>query len=264
MAKKNLREKFMKKARKKVKEIISREDMFLMQVERAVEDLTKILNTLGERLEDWYSIYFPELKLKDRLKLANVIVAIEDRENIDKERLSKIVGINKANEIAEKAEKTAGASIKKQDLKYIKKLAEEYISLYKLKEFYEEEIEGLANRVAPNATYLIGGKLVAKFINHAKGLDKLAKMPASTIQVLGAEKALFKHLRNKKIKPPKHGIILLSKYVSSLPKKLRGKMARTLASKLAIAFRADATDKKFVAKELKEVVEKRYKELQSS
>ncbi len=262
---KKLKEHFLKKTKKKMKEIISREDLFLMHIERVITDLEKVLNILGERLSDWYAIYFPELKIEDKTDLAQLVIISNENKEFDETKLKKFLSKKKIEKIKKLASKSIGSHIKKEHLEYMKSLANMYLSTLKLKEYYEKEIEMLANSICPNATYLIGGKLTAKFINLAHGLDKLASLPASTIQLLGAEKALFKYLRRKKKgKPPKHGIILFTKYVSTLPKSKRGKMARTLASKLSIAFKLDYGKSSFMGKELKKYVEKRYKELQSS
>ncbi len=236
---KALREKFLKEIKEREKSYFSRKDLYLSQMERAKEDLEKVRNLLGERLEEWVKTHVPSLNIRDKVALAKKYLAIvEGKERADTLPLSE------------------------EEVSHIKALAELVLETDKLIATYEEAIEKVAEEVAPNATALVGGKLVAKYISHAGSLEKLAKLPASTIQVLGAEKSLFKHLRSKgRVPSPKHGIILLSKYVRSLPKKLRGKMARRLASKLAIAFKADVAGD-IIWEELKRDVEKRYKELE--
>jgi len=233
---KALREKFLKEIQEREKAYFSKKDLYLSQMERAKEDLEKVRNLLGERLEEWVKTHVPSLSVRDKVALARKYLE----------------GDYKGEELP----------LGEKDVERIKALARLILEIDSLIREYEEAIEEVAKEVAPNATALVGGKLVAKFIAHAGSLEKLAKLPASTIQVLGAEKSLFKHLRSKgKVPSPKHGIILLSKYVRSLPKKLRGKMARRLAAKLAIAFRADVAGDDVAAK-LKEDVEKRYKELE--
>jgi nucleolar protein 56 len=109
-----------------------------------------------------------------------------------------------------------------------------------------------------------GPEIAAKLIAHVGSLKRLAFLPSSTIQVLGAEKALFKHLKNRRIAPPKHGIIFQHAKISNSPKEVRGKIARALANKLALAARADAFSKNFIAKQLKDDFEARCKEILGS
>jgi nucleolar protein 56 len=257
-ARKRLREKFMKIAQEKTAAFKQRDDLYLIQLSRAYEELLDTVNRLNETLEMWYGLYVPELKLKDKRVYAEIAAEAKNREDV--EHMLRERGISE--KIIERVKESKGANFSGEQLERIKTLARLIVSIYETIDDYEEYIEKISKKVAPNATALIGGKIVAKFLQHAGSLEKLAEYPASTIQVLGAEKALFKHLRSHgKVKPPKHGIILLTPYVSKLPKWLRGKMARTLASKLSIAFKADATDKAEIWPKLKKVVEKRFAEL---
>jgi len=86
-------------------------------------------------------------------------------------------------------------------------------------------------------------------------------MPASTVQVIGAEKALFKHLKNKSIDPPKHGIIFQHASISTSPKSVRGKIARALATKITLAAKADEYTKRFIGPEVKDKFDKRLKDI---
>lgn len=254
---KKLREEFLKKAKEKLFETTKRDDVALGQLIKVVEDLEKVINTLGERMEHWFIIYFPSLVIKDREALAKLILSIDKGFNIKEGDISE----ESYKVIKEWEKSNPFPEIREEILRDMKLLAGKYLEMRELKKMYEKDIDTIANSVAPNATALIGGKLVAKYLYLLGSLHEAAKTPASTLQVIGAEKALFKHLRNKKKVPsPKHGIILLSKYVSTLPKKLRGKMARTLSSKLAIAFKADLA-KDDIKETLIKAVEERYKKL---
>ena len=108
---------------------------------------------------------------------------------------------------------------------------------------------------------VVGAKVTGKLVAAAGGLGKLALMPASTVQVIGAEKALFKHLRNKSIAPPKHGIIFQHAAISTAPKKVRGKIARALATKITLAAKADVYTKRFIGPEVKDKFEKRLNDI---
>jgi nucleolar protein 56 len=229
MDEKKLREKFIKIAKERIKEKKKRNDLYLIQLSRTLEDLTKVYNKLEERLSEFGYIY--------------------DINTRGKKLIEEIKNLKEGNEWINESEKI-------MFLKRFSLLLEEIEN--QIKEV-ERLIEKYAKQIMPNSYALIGGKLVAKYLSLAGSLEKLALMPSSTIQVLGAEKALFRHLR-KRTKPPKHGILLLTNYVSSLPKNKRGKMARTLAAKLAIAFKADLNNIN-IADKLKADVEKRFSEL---
>lgn len=259
----DIRAKFMRKAREKVQEALKSRDMVLSGVARSIDELNKTINQLTERFENWYQVYFPELKLDDRRKYVEVAVTIE-RENIDLEKIKKIVGPKKAEEILTLNQKTLGAKLNKEDVDKIKKLGQSILGLYELLDEFTKYEEKVATEVAPNISAVAGPDIAAKLIAHTGSLERLAKMPASTVQVLGAEKALFKHLRNKRIAPPKHGIIFQHPSISNSPKNLRGKIARALANKIAIAAKADAFTKNYIADKLKEEFDSRTEEVKSN
>ncbi|HOK58558.1 MAG TPA: ATP-binding protein [Methanothrix sp.] len=117
-------------------------------------------------------------------------------------------------------------------------VARPLLELIRAREDLEELLETKARELAPNLSAILGPVLAARLISRAGGLDRLARLPASTIQVIGAERALFRHLRGR-APSPKHGIIFRHPLIQSSPKRLRGRIARTLAAKLAIAARID-------------------------
>ena len=257
----NLRKKFMKKSRETVSEALKSRDMLLGSVTKTIEDLDKTINLLGERLEDWYGIYFPELKTADKIKFAEAVLAI-DRDNLDMKELSASLGQKKADEISENAKKTLGANLSPEDLSQCQSLAQSILVLSKLREKYENYQKSLAVELCPNLSEVGGPDLAAKLVSHMGSLAKLAILPASAIQVIGAENALFKHLKNKKrIPSPKHGLIFQHAYISASPKKVRGKIARTLANKLVLAAKADAFSKRNISKDLKESLDSQYKKI---
>lgn len=247
------RERFLKKTKEKMEEALRSRDMFLARMNRSIEELNEVLNVLGERLEDMFRLYCPDLEINEKEKYARMVIIMEN--GVDMKELSKLFGSAKANEVAKKTE---SLEIEEKDLKKCKRFAEEIIKLYELREELEKYEEELCSEVCPNMAYVGGPHLAAKLISHVGSLRKLALLPASTIQVIGAEKALFKHLRNKKIKPPKHGLIFQHVKVSNSPRKVRGKIARTLASKLTSAAKADSFTKNFIGEKLKKEFEERY------
>ena len=127
---------------------------------------------------------------------------------------------------------------------------------------FETEIEKDMHSIAPNVTNVIGPLIGARLIAFAGGLRKLAELPASTIQVLGAEKALFRYKKDGG-KPPKHGVIFQHPYINMAPREFRGKIARTIASKISIAAKADVFTKRDISKELKEELEEKVKEIKN-
>ena len=164
--------------------------------------------------------------------------------------------------VEEKAKKSMGSPVQKKALEELQLLASNALSLKsgrkRLQEFIEKEME----KLAPNFSKIAGGVLGARLMANAGGLKQLAMMPASTMQLLGAEKALFRHLKNKKINGPKYGFIYGHSFVKQVPSKNKGKVARSVASKLVLAARADYFgNKRDVSKEMIADLEKRVAKL---
>ena len=254
------RERFMKKAKETVKEALQSRDMLLSGVTKTIDTLDKMINLMGERIEEWYGIYFPELSIDDRIKYAELVMII-DRSDLDAKELSGMIGQKKADEIVEKAGKTLGADIKTEEMSEVQSLAKAIIDLDKLREQYENHQKDLALQLIPNMSKVGGADIAAKLVSHVGNLNRLVRLPASTIQVLGAEKALFKHLKNRRINPPKHGIIFQHPKIAGSPKAIRGKVARALANKLSLAVKADAITKRDIGDELLAGFEERFKKI---
>ncbi|MFH1521317.1 MAG: NOP5/NOP56 family protein [Candidatus Micrarchaeota archaeon] len=240
------RERFLKRTRDAVREALKSRDMLLGTVTRSIEDLDKTINLLGEKLEDWYAIYFPELKAEDKIQFAKATLAI-DKENMDEKELSVIFGQNKATELVETAKRSLGVPLSPKDLSECLSLSRTILTLEKLRKDYDLYQKELAEELCPNLSEVAGADIAAKLVSHMGTLVRLAMLPASAIQVIGAEKALFKHLKNRNIPPPKHGIIFQHAKISSSPKAVRGKIARTLANKLCLAAKADAFSKRRIS-----------------
>jgi nucleolar protein 56 len=183
------------------------------------------------------------------------------RENFTAEKLEK-EGLpeSKAEQIAKSAQTSMGADLAEVDLAQIQALGRTVLNLYELRQRLEDYIDSAMEEVAPNIKALTGALLGARLIALAGGLTNLAKMPASTLQVLGAEKALFRSLKTG-TKPPKHGIIFQHAFLHEAKKWQRGKIARALAGKLAIAARTDAFGGRYIGEELKDDLEKRVEEI---
>ncbi|MCI0503403.1 hypothetical protein L0Y65_01685 [Candidatus Micrarchaeota archaeon] len=254
------RARFMKKARATVMQALRSRDMLLASVTRSIEDLDKSINLLGERYEDWYGIYLPELKAEDKLQFCTASLAI-DKDNLDEQGLASILGQKRASELMIASKNSLGAKLSQKDHSECLSLARAIISLEKLRKDYEDYQKELANELCPNMSYVGGPDIAAKLVSHVGSLSRLAMLPASAIQVIGAEKALFKHLKNKRVPPPKHGIIFQHARISSSPKMVRGKIARALANALCLAAKADAFSKRSISADLKKKFDDRYAQI---
>ena len=254
------RARFMTRSKESVMEALRSRDMLLASVTKADEDLDKIINLLGERLEDWYGIYFPELKAEDKLKYAEAALVI-DRENFNETPLLAFFSQKAVSELSESSKKSLGAKISSKDLDECKSLARTIVSLDLLRKGYRDYQRELANELCPNLCAVGGPEIAAKLVSHVGSLHKLAILAASAIQVLGAEKALFKHLKNRNVPPPKHGIIFQHPKISASPKMVRGKIARALANKLSLAAKADAFSKRDISAQVKADFEARYAQI---
>ncbi|ASJ10202.1 C/D box methylation guide ribonucleoprotein complex aNOP56 subunit [Thermococcus sp. P6] len=249
--------------RLRIQEQSGARDKMIIQAIEALDDIDKVTNLLVSRLREWYGLHFPELDelLPKHGQYVTFVREIGPRENVSEEKL-KALGFpeEKARKILKAAESSMGAPLGKFDADIITKLAGEIADLYRLREETEEYLERAMDEVAPNLKALVGAKLGARLISLAGGLRELAMMPASTIQVLGAEKALFRHLRSG-AKPPKHGVIFQYPAINRSPWWQRGKIARALAGKLAIAARVDYFSGEYIAEELKQELEQRIEEI---
>lgn len=242
------RDDFFARAKKRVTVAISSRDNLLIQTVSAVDELNKSSNLLFERLTEWYGMHFPEFKTSDNAKYVDVVLTI-DRENPDMKELERIFGPS-AQPVFDKAKRSMGSPLSADDLVQIRALASQIKMLWALRDTVEGYEMKVANELCPNMSYVAGPTLAAKLVAQAGGLKRLSTMPSSTIQVLGAEKALFKHLRSGS-RPPKHGLIFQHALISTSPKNVRGKISRLLAARLTIAAKADAMSHNFIAEKLK-------------
>ncbi len=256
----NEREEFLKKAKAAVKKEFQRRDLSAMQAVRSIDDLDHAKNVLHTRVLEWLKLNFPEMDLQNEELVCKIVAIFGKKENFEYTTLADVAGEVKAAELIELSEKSFGAEITTEDSEALKELAASTLNLFETRGKIEKYTSNLAKEAFPNLSYLLDPLLAARLVTIAGGLERLAKMPASTIQLLGAEKALFKHLR-RGTKPPKHGIIFQSPLVRNAKEGNRGKMARTLGAKLALAARADFYTGNFIAEKLKQSMEKREKEV---
>lgn len=257
-----LRKKVLEQTKKKLAEAYTEKDRYVIQAIEALDDVDATFNLLVARIREWYSLHFPELNtiLKDHEAYLKLIVTLGKRENYNEEALEQLVGEKLAGVIMNAVRESSGTEIGDEDLKVIQDLASIALELRSYRNELVEYIDRVMEEVAPNVKYLAGPLLGARLIAKAGGLKKLSMLPASTIQVLGAEKALFRHL-TKGSRPPKHGILFQHPWVRNAKRWQRGKIARSLAAKLAIAAREDYFGGEFIADRLKRELEERIREI---
>lgn len=249
--------------RKKLREAAEKRDLLIAQAINAIDDLNKSVNLLVTRLREWYGIHFPELNdlIKDHRVFVRLISSLGLRSNFTKNKLVKLeIPEGRAKRIEEYSNTSIGADIADFDVEPMIKFSSIIKDMYSMRESLEKYIDQTMDEVAPNVKALIGSLIGARLISLAGGLEELAKMPASTIQVLGAEKALFRALRTG-ARPPKHGVIFQCPEIHRAPKWQRGKIARALAGKLTIAARVDAFTGTYIADELKSDLDKRIEDI---
>lgn len=209
-----------------------RRERRISQAIYSIDDLLKTINILNERIYEWHG-YFSDGRAR-RKNLADFIVnkwEIDGEDSLDRGEEQSLKSISMA----------------------ILKMRDAY-------EKVEQYVKDAMASMAPNLSKLVGEPIAARLIASAGGLDRLASMPSGTIQVLGAEKALFRHIKEGTA-PPKHGVIFQHELINKAPKKYRGKIARIMAGKIAIAARADVFTKRDIADELKKDMEERIKEI---
>jgi len=239
--------------RHKLRAEAAQRDSLIIQSIGLLDDVDKMTNILVGRVREWYSIHFPELDrlVQDHEAYIKLIINLGTRERFNKAAIMEVVGISEeeAGKITEAAISTLGAPFDEIDINAIQKTAKEILNLYELRKEVSDYIDGLMSQIAPNLRSVSGSSIGARLISLAGGIQRLSRMPASTIQVLGAEKALFRAMK-KKGSPPKHGVIFQYPEIRGVPKRFRGKIARALAGKIAIAARVDAMSGEFVGDKL--------------
>jgi len=251
--------------RRKVRKAAEKRDLFVAQAISALDDVNKTLNLFASRIREWYSLHFPEMDelVDEHEDFVRIVSKVGHRGRMSVEVLRDL-GLDEelAEKLASAAKRSMGADMTEFDLAAIRLLSDAALQLYDVRRGLEKYIDEAMMEVAPNIRGLVGPLLGARLIALAGGLSKLAALPASTIQVLGAEKALFRALRTGG-RPPKHGVIFQHPAIHRSPRWQRGKIARALAAKLAIAARIDAFTGEYKADELKEQLEQRIKEIKT-
>jgi nucleolar protein 58 len=228
-------------SRHKLKFSPDKVDTMIVQAISLLDDLDKELNTYAMRVKEWYGWHFPEMGriVNDNLAYARVILKVGMRSNTSNTDLSDILPEEIETAIKAAAEVSMGTEITEEDLDNIKLLAEQVVGFTEYRQQLSSYLTTRMQAIAPNLTELVGDLVGARLIAHAGSLMNLAKSPASTVQILGAEKALFRALKTKH-DTPKYGLIYHASLVGQATGKNKGKIARMLAAKAAIGLRVDA------------------------
>ncbi|MBI2547483.1 MAG: hypothetical protein HYW23_03490 [Candidatus Aenigmarchaeota archaeon] len=241
-------------AKQKIKET-SRRDQLVIHVNNAIEELDKSVNVFIERLREWYSFHFPEMDrmIENHETYVALIEKFGNRQNIDDKKLNHL------------KDRSSGMDFTEDDTNILKLFASDITKLYQLRESLLDYQSKLVKDVAPNFSAIAGDAIAAKLIAKAGGLERLSRMPSSTIQLLGSEKALFRFLKSRgRSKSPKFGLIYNHPMIQNSPRETQGKVARLLAAKLSIASRIDYYSKEYKADEMKKDLENKVKKILSS
>ena len=249
--------------KKKVSEAAGQIDIVIIQTIETLDIIKKSLSLFTNRLREWYGLHFPELSdkvIEDNILLARMVSILGKRENYTFEKMKKSFNLrdNQIETLVERASKSMGADI---DLNAIQGYANQILSLNSYRQELEDYLSDLMEKSAPNLNSIVGSLIGAKLIAKAGGLKKLAYMPASRIQLLGAEKALYRFLKTGE-KRPKHGLIFQWKQIRSSKPWIRGKISRIIAGKIGIATKVDFFSGEFIGDILSKEIEEKIKEIE--
>ncbi|XP_074109009.1 nop56 ribonucleoprotein [Cotesia typhae] len=231
-------------SRAKVKFNVNRVDNMIIQSIALLDQLDKDVNTFSMRIREWYSYHFPELVkiVPEHYTYARVAQFVKNRKELTADKMAELEEIvmdsAKAQAILDASKSSMGMDISPVDLINIEMFAGRVIALANYRKQLAEYLRSKMAGVAPNLATLIGDQVGARLIAHAGSLTNLAKYPASTVQILGAEKALFRALKTKG-NTPKYGLLFHSTFIGRAGAKNKGRISRYLANKCSIASRID-------------------------
>lgn len=254
-------------SRAKVKFNVHKSDNMIIQSIALLDQLDKDVNTFSMRIREWYSYHFPELVkiVPDNYTFAKCVKVIKNRKELSEEAIAALEEVvmdsAKAKAVVDASKTSMGMDISQVDLMNIDMFANRVVALAEYRKELAKYLQDKMGNVAPNLAALIGDTVGARLISHAGSLTNLAKYPASTVQILGAEKALFRALK-KKGNTPKYGLIFHSSFIGRAAAKNKGRISRFLANKCSIASRIDCfseSSTNVFGSKLKEQVEDRLK-----
>jgi len=250
-----------------IKFLSTQSDQQVKQAIETIDDIDKSVNLFSSRIREWYGLHFPELTdnlVADHLLFAKIIVTLGKRDQLSIQNLMSQLGLNEnlSKTIASNASSSMGAEVTEFDITAIQRFAQNIINLFELRSQTERYIDAMMSQVAPNIQAVVGSLVGARLISLAGSLKILALKPSSTIQILGAEKALFRSLKSPTATSPKHGVIFQWPPLRTAKFWLRGKIARAVAGKLAIAAKGDFFTGSFIGDELNAALRKRIADIE--
>merc|ERR1719220_3391935 len=254
-------------SRAKVKFNVNKSDNMIIQSIALLDQLDKDINTFCMRIREWYSYHFPELIkiVPENALYAKVVKLVKNRKELTADKFEELEAIlmdsARAQAVIDASKSSMGMDISPVDLLNIDMFASRVIGITEYRKELSTYLRSKMSVVAPNLAVLIGATVGARLISHAGSLTNLAKCPASTVQILGAEKALFRALKTKG-NTPKYGLIFHSSFIGRAGAKNKGRISRYLANKCSIASRIDCFSEEsttIFGSKLKEQVEDRLK-----
>merc|ERR1712168_876256 len=254
-------------SRAKVKFNVNKSDNMIIQSIALLDQLDKDINTFCMRIREWYSYHFPELIkiVPENALYAKVVKLVKNRKELTADKFEELEAIlmdsARAQAVIDASKSSMGMDISPVDLLNIDMFASRVIGITEYRKELSTYLRSKMSVVAPNLAVLIGDTVGARLISHAGSLTNLAKCPASTVQILGAEKALFRALKTKG-NTPKYGLIFHSSFIGRAGAKNKGRISRYLANKCSIASRIDCFSEESTSvfgSKLKEQVEDRLK-----
>lgn len=233
-------------AKKQIRDSVN-DDILIIQAISAVEELDKIVNQISTRAKEWYSYYNPELAntVPNNEKIVELLLSKT------KEELLTEFGFTES----------MGGNLTEEDIEAIFNLAKRAKGLIECRDNEKLYLETKMEKFCPNLLKILGGTIGAKIIRHCGSLERLSRTPATVIQIMGAEKALFKHMTGRG-RSPKYGLIFSHQMIAGVQRKNRGKMARAIADKAALCARVDFFKGEFIADKFIEQLEKKFKSLE--
>ncbi|KAI2616763.1 Nop domain-containing protein [Hypoxylon sp. NC1633] len=232
-------------SRGKVKFNVHKNDNHIIRAIATLDNLDKGINLFSQKVREWYGWHFPELYsvASDNLTYARLALFIGDKSSLTEDKLHEVAALvdddeEKAQEILTKAKISMGRELSDVDLSNISTFAGKVVKLAEYRRTLYSYLVEKMSTVAPNLAALIGEVVAARLIQKAGSLTNLSKYPASTLQILGAEKALFRALKTKG-NTPKFGLIYHSTFIGRANPKDKGRISRYLANKCSIASRID-------------------------
>ncbi|HLC49954.1 MAG TPA: NOP5/NOP56 family protein [Candidatus Nanoarchaeia archaeon] len=222
-----------------------KDDTLIMQAINSIDELDRSINSLSKKLREWYGLYNPEFSKseQDHEKFAAEIITTGKKELLDRIKISH--------------DDSMGADLSQSNIDAINNLAEKINSLFQMRKDMFDYISSLMDSLCPNIKTVCGPLVAARLLEHAGSLKRLSELPSSTIQILGAETALFRHMKTG-ARPPRHGVIVHHPLIAKASEKMHGKVARSLADKISIAAKIDYFKGEFIGDKLLKELEAKF------